>query len=594
MRRSPFEIEHAAGLADGSVPATRTPQRPEKARTKQDIIEQYLPFWKLLKTKPSERRARPISWAQSRKAFRSARRNCKEHDREGFRLDTYNPPVQMHLPFDWSQNPFNDKSWCRRLQSLQMAECFFDAYEQTGRPDFLTRGRDIVMDWIDFGLVRNQKIYLKWLDMVVGLRGVKIAYLVDRILSNELATSESDAAILLFAAHEHLKQLSKPAALSSFNHGVFQLHGLTILASIVWVFAESEDALRYCAEQMPQLLQNQFSDEGPHLEHSGGYHFWMREQLKVLQATGWHGELYSAEKWKRIDEACYWLTMPDRRIVPFGDTAGDTIVPDANCTNWDFRNDEFAIRWYSEAGYAFVKDSRSSPQANYLALQAGRHSTIHKHQDDLHFEMWSNGRPIFVDSASAGYKATPYRIYALSARAHNVVELADRGPADHAPANFGSGLKSVAVSEAVVTIAACAPLTGDGVSVTRQLRYRPGNSLVIRDTIASASERRFTQWLQLHHSISLHSASDSNIIFLCDDGYMIDIQIPYGASVELRRGETEPRLVGWRAIGPQKWVEAWSVGFTFIGAEMTIQTQILLNRATTVSSDGPLLWQLTR
>jgi hypothetical protein len=579
----------------GEVPQPAIGRKAQPILARKDIIRRYRPYWEKFHSEPSRRGARPISWTQMDKLAKQALAICERHDREGIRLDTYNPPVPMTLPFDWSLNPFRDRSWCRRLQSLQMTECFFDAYEETGQRKYLARGRDIVMDWIEFALVRNEYLFMKWLDMATGFRAMKIAYLLDKILAGELRIPDRQGAILLFAAHEHLKRLLHPAALSTFNHGIFQLHGLAILASVAWVLPESEEGLQYCQTKMAELLNTQFSDEGPHLEHSAGYHFWMRLQLKKLEATGWHGQLYSPEKWNNIDDCGHWFTTPDGRAVLFGDTPPNKVVEEFGFNKCDFCDGQFVVRWYAESGYAVVKDSATSAQGNYLAIQAGRHSSTHKHWDDLHFEFWDSGRPIFVDSGADGYKATAHRLYSRSARAHNVVELEDIRPEEGAPENFGSGLEKISIHRNFATIVASAPLCNSGPTVRRELAYSPGNRLYIRDRIFSAGKRAFTQWLQLHQSFTLVAKNEQSIEFTTADGYSLSIRIPKGARVQLRRGESEPRLAGWRAIGPQSWTEAWSVGFTFIDSNFEIETIVLLNGGAGPSlPEGEPLWHRER
>src|SRR5690606_25493861 len=92
----------------------------------------------------------------------------------------------------------------------------------------------------------------------------------------------------------------------------------------------------------------------------------------------------------------------------------------------------FAIGDFTESGYAIIRSLPSREQTSMLFVMGMAFSRVHKHADDLSFELFEFGRLIFIDSGKYGYEQDEMSAYATSAAAHNTISLEDRpiGPRD--------------------------------------------------------------------------------------------------------------------------------------------------------------------
>ena len=409
---------------------------------------------------------------------------------------------------------------------------------------------EIALDWHRFHVEEGRTSAFQWYDHSTGLRASRLAFLLDFILSDRLEVSDADLARLMTLADLHAEKLMEPAFLSPGNHGLFQLVGLDALCSVVGWRDACQGARSYAKEAFVKLVKSWFSDEGVHLESSPLYHDWVIRKIRELGAVERFQQPGVQGMLERADAISPWLTYPDGRWVPVGDSHGvgpqltgpvkpDCLPDGAGC---------WAIGDFTKSGYALV---RSLPEADdgessLLFVIAMALAKGHKHSDDLSFVLLEGGRDIFVDSGIYGFNFDEARSYVLSARAHNIPSLVDRriDPADIDPAN--THLDPVLVDQGRFVIRGAVDRPGLFLH-ERVFSYVPGALLRIEDKLNNLTDSRWQSNLHLAPDL-IPEISERGFVVSAGD---LTVRAEFsgdGCDISETRGETDP-YQGWVSVG---------------------------------------------
>ncbi|MCP5156293.1 MAG: alginate lyase family protein [Ectothiorhodospiraceae bacterium] len=518
-----------------------------------------------------------------------------EQEATGYKADIHFEPVALSPPLDWAENPFRDKSYATRLQSLQPADVYFFAFDETGDPRYLEPALAFALDWLDYHLVQDRKSYMRWADMPTGYRALKLARLADACLRGILPLTDAQLGLLVRGAEAHIAALVEPANLSQGNHGIFQMHGLCVLASVFWVADGASDGLAYGERGLEALIRKQFNAEGMHLEHSPQYHFFMQGYLDQLCASRWHAMLYYRDIQPRVHEATHWLLYPDRTMVRIGDTAVlSTMRPVGEQKVPDVETDCYRARVFPAGGLAIV-EGRGARDGEFLYQMAAYHSKAHKHADHLHFEYGVAGKPLFTDSGAAGYKGGDDRAFLLSTRAHNTIQVDDVNYCRDGSDAFGSALRVVRAYREALVVESAVDHAALGVCHRRTVVLHPGRELRIEDAVECRDARQLTSWYHLADDIEI--VRDGDALVLEREGVLVGRFIPgAGPDDELIavRGAREPELQGWTAAGLGRLVARWTIGVRRHAATTRFVARFVHAGASgecILAADEPLLWR---
>ena len=460
------------------------------------------------------------------------------------------PDWVFSIPLDWSVDPFKDRSWQHHLHSWRAMEFWLHEYRRDGDVSQLRVPVEIALDWHRFHVEEGRRTDFQWYDHSTGLRASRLAFLLDFILSGQLEISETDLARLMTLADLHAKKLMEPAFLSPNNHGLFQVVGLDALCSVVGWRIACRGARSYARGAFAKLVESWFSDEGVHLESSPGYHDWVIRKIQELGAAERFQHLSVQELLERAEEITPWLTYPDGRWVPVGDSHGagsplngpvepDCLPDGAGC---------WAVRDFTKSGYALV---RSMPEvhveeSSMLFVSAMAMAIAHKHSDDLSFVLVEGGREIFTDSGLYGFNYDEVRSYVVSARAHNVPSLLDRRIDPHSIDSANTRLDPVLVDRGRFVVRGSVDRP-DLFVHERVFSYVPGVLLRIEDKLNNLTDSRWQS--------NLHLAPDL-IPEISETGFMVsagDLAVRAefngeGCEISAVRGETDP-YQGWVSVG---------------------------------------------
>ena len=467
-----------------------------------------------------------------------------------FRPREDSPAWDASLPLDWSLDPFEDRSWQHHLHAWRNMEHWLYKFRQDGDVSQLRAPVEIALDWHRFHVEEGQKSGFQWYDHSTGIRASRLAFLLDFVLSRRLEVSDADLGRLMTLADLHVKKLMEPAFLSPGNHGLFQLIGLDALCSVVGWRNACQGARSYAREAFLDLVKSWFSDEGVHVENSPTYHYWVIRQIRRVGAVERFQQPEVEELLERADAVTPWLTYPDGRWVPVGDSKGagaqltgpvEPVCLPSGAGCW-------AVRDFSKSGYVLV---RSLPEADdgesrMLFVSAMPVWTGHKHSDDLSFVLVEGGREIFTDSGLYGYNNDEVRSYVVSARAHNVPSLENRhiGPRDIAPSD--SRLEALVVGRSEFTISGHVYRLGL-FTHERVLSYVPGALLRIEDRLTNLTDSRWQSNLHLAPDLIPEIGKTGFVVSAGD----LTVRAEFsgdGCDISAVRGVTNPHQ-GWVSVG---------------------------------------------
>lgn len=420
-----------------------------------------------------------------------------------------------------------------------------DRYLQTGNASRLDEAMTYVRDWYIFHLAEGKSAKFSWYDMAAGMRAMRLAFLGNQISVGKWNASSKDRDILRELAAVHAKRLQERKFISLGNHGLFQTAGLDMLCEEFSDLKECENGRRFARIMFETIAGNQFTDEGIHRENSPQYH---RFALKVIENVGGVDRFNLPDLRKKLDlahEAWPHLIFPDGRVVHVGDSEGKGAPlkePDKNAVKLE-NGKEFSVRDWSSSGYVVIRSN--PPQNESMLFVTGMNDVLsgHKHADNLSFELFEHGRLIFIDSGKYSYNRDAMRDYIISAAAHNTVSLVNAPQKPTDVCLDGSNLSRLEISASIFVVRGSARFPGLGFSQDRVITYRPGELLVVADTLRSTKSLKFASTPDLNPTMT-----EKGFDLTLPNGKKVSASVSEPCAIESVRGQTQPPL-GWTSSG---------------------------------------------
>jgi hypothetical protein len=488
------------------------------------------------------------------------------------------PPHTLTFPINWNADPFSDRNWCAQLQMWRMLDAHIYQHDKTRDPAWLKFPVKILNDWHRFHCVQKRPSRFAWKDMMVGLRAMKLGYVISQVQHKLVDVGPDMATVFEDLVREHLKFLLDIAHVSYCNHTFLDLQGAAALAQVV------DDELRaeiyaFIDAVLPKLIASQFDEHGVHLENSPGYQPFGIACLARLSKSQWFGQFKLDELIARAREVSDWFQLPDGRLVPFGDTDGKP--QDFSLTQTVFKGKR---QVFNAAGYAIVRSDGDGDlrRASLLGVMAAFNSGFHKHADDLSF-VWFEGEDILCDAGKFAYKVDPRREYAQSTRAHNTVEIDGRSYGEnwsgHPELVYGSALGAVSVQDWGYLIDAGVRHRRFDVEHRRFFAYSPGDWVLVIDRLVGDAPHDFTQWFHFSPDLpDLERRADGYYTQL-RNGSELRVTGAGNGVVEdtLEKGVEEPHLQGWISQAYGQLVPNCALGYRQRGNDVLFATLLSLD-----------------
>jgi Heparinase II/III-like protein len=279
------------------------------------------------------------------------------------------------------------------------------------------------------------------------------------------------------------------------------------------------------------------------------------------------------ETLRRAEKQKKWLVQPDLTIVALGDSEpklrSDVKIPlgSPHCQSvLSYSEDPscYLLRHFDEVGYVIARSDWAIPVegASMLFVQGGFFKRTHRHADDFSFEWFERGRKILSDSGKFGYTRDNWEAYFESTRAHNTVEVDGLDHSINPNDAYGDATKTARMTSGGIRIILQVHHGDLGFWHRRQIDYRPGEELRIKDAVRSDRVGDYIQW---HHFARAFELSGDAGRFEIDDGEMLvelttSTSCGDDAEYMMIRGQREPRLQGWASVAERERHPRWALG----------------------------------
>ncbi len=520
------------------------------------------------------------------------------------------PSININDLIPWALNSQDERSWNFHIHSWDMIDTLLYAYNETLEEDLFRPALDIALDWIehyvdmktDTPTDYQNNTDFAWYDMAVGLRAYRLAYIYDayrqKVENDDLISKKLWSGLL---AHQAYLTLDSNIIFHN-NHGYYQAAGQVAMGRR---FKETSPIMVMALEQglarFKIMLDQQFTKEGVHREHSPDYHRMVYDTLiGMLKADLIQDDDILSFTYK-LEEALSWFILPNQYIANFGDSDWRLmrIKNSAAEKKWQTPMMKFvttngevgrlgtdSLKVFEEAGYFVVRSNNSSKNLNYdqysyLAQTAAFHSRTHKHADDLSFIWYDRGHNILIDAGRYGYigKAEmgtelwkqgywythPNRLYCESTRAHNTLEFDNSDYARKGVKPYGSATKRSKQYPNGLTVLETECKHNKSIRHARVLIYMPNQWLIVFDWFKDNLDgiHDVKQWFNFDPEIKLIRSNNGYYTKLDNDTELHITSLLSGAQgSNVMRGVEEPRLQGWFSSAEREFIPSDSMNFS--------------------------------
>ncbi|MGJ7457339.1 heparinase II/III domain-containing protein [Halomonas sp. RA08-2] len=463
---------------------------------------------------------------------------------EGWQRRNY-PCVDLDEPIPWQLSDPGLRSWNFYIHCWDMLDPFLKAYSHSGERRFLKAAIEVAEDWVSrypAPEAEQARESFAWYDMSVGLRAYRLAYIFQAGRQAEMLGVECQARLWQSLMVHHLYLFDDANIKFHNNHGYYQVAGQMAMGRR---FAGESDAMAAAViqsrERLGRMLQQQFTVEGMHREHSPDYHRMVYDTLKALIDAGLIEDGETIVFAEKVERALAWFVLPNQHIANFGDSDYRLMRRKPADAERKWRTPEMQYHvtsgklghahernWaiFPKSGYFIARhpDSRQPaglPQSSYLAQTCAFHSRTHKHADDLSF-IWSEyGSDILVDSGRYGYLgkteqgsdlwldghwySDPKRIYCESTRAHNTLEFDGFNYSRKGVKPYGSALKRWQELDDGLLVVESECKHFKSIRRVRLLFFMPGEWLLVLDWFNDnhKAPHQVKQWFHLAPELEL-------------------------------------------------------------------------------------------
>ncbi len=475
-------------------------------------------------------------------------------------------PIDMPLPFDWGVNPYKDNNWCAQLQKWNMLDGYILEHEREQNIESLIMAKQVMVDWYRHHVSENNESHMMWRDFIVGIRSMKLAYLISNWQHGRINLNSTEQNIFLHLIKLHLEFILESKNIKFTNHTFSDFHGAMAIAQVIDQTSASK-VENFILSLTPRLIATQFDQAGVHLEHSFGYQGFGIRCLKRLASSGWFTQIGLDAFLQRAESVEPLFKLPDGRVAPIGDTDGKPMVLKNKATVFNGEREIF-----NKSGYLIVRSDGKGrlSDASYFCLMGAFHSNIHKHPDDLSV-IWFEGEDVLCDAGKYAYKSHKYRKYVQSTRAHNTVEVDGSDFSVDRDDAYGSAIKSIMDGLGGFQVTASVKHKKLDVRHTRHCIYEPGKWLLIIDRLKSTSDHDFTQWFHLSPHLALKSNDKIFTSMLPVSGRLLTAQFDTSLSnkITLISGQDKPIVQGWISQSYAEVSSSPTIGVTQRGSNLT-------------------------
>jgi hypothetical protein len=495
---------------------------------------------------------------------------------------------------DWYYNPTTatdskhprNYEWMWVLNRHHEFETLARAYRNTGDEKYAREFARMLESWIRDCPVPASGVWNKpgspWRTIEAGIR--PSTSWAASLSAFRGSPSVSDRLLLdwLKSWIEHAQYLCRHP--STGNWLTMEMNGLYHVGTLI-PFAKEADAWRTKgAECLAKEMAVQVYPDGAQFELTPGYHnVALNNMLGIARTAKAYNQTLPADYVAGLEKMFaydMWIMQPDHRTPDWNDSGhggidrlmakGAELFPNRDDFRWIASNGKEGVppdhtsHYFPWAGQAVMR-SGWDREALFLGFEVGPFGAGHQHEDKLSVVIFFK-RPLLVEAGTYTYDASPWRSYALSSRAHNLVLVDGRGqdrkkrretfvakqPLDadfqsNDRFDFAHGVYDDGFEG------------GTKARHTREVLFDKSNKLfVVRDRLESLDEKDHLFEALWHLDAPELSSEPGNGIFETREssggGLRLVTQTGDGLSCRVVKGQEKPEVQGWQPLEPHPGV----------------------------------------
>jgi len=356
------------------------------------------------------------------------------------------------------------------------------------------------------------------------------------------------------------------------NHILWEIHGLMGLGRA----QDQQVSMDLAENRLRGYLDDAFEPSMVLKEDALDYHRFILRRLRVLDQSGWYGDLLRDHISQGTERLKSW-TMKDGRLPAIGDSPlklgkDEDFLPGISL--------DYSLKMESHSGWISGRATFADSTADsFILLMGACNSGIHKHSDDLSI-WWTEGdHDILIDPGKCTYSHGSIRESFVSAPFHNVVSI-DGGPVRARTRSTVPPLFS-AVQAEDGELHAYGVVEDIAGTWHRNVRWRP-RQLVVTDIVDLEEYSSIgINWQLGRHSIGARTYVPANELvwlpLLCERTGRLG-SITVHSSHELTAfhayGERDPSFFGWRSEAYGEITPSHSTRFECRARSLTLTTTL--------------------
>ncbi|MGW6383128.1 heparinase II/III family protein [Peribacillus butanolivorans] len=487
-------------------------------------------------------------------------------------------PVKIDNP-TWLENPYNDDSWVLYYQSLDFLPYLLNAYEETGKKEYLEKASFFVFEWIK----SNRNTYssvsdFAWNDHGTSNRLLNLIQFWKSYRESDLYTDE-DAKELIYSLVQHGKFLYQDANYTKSNHGIMQDQALMELSILFSQLPKANEWFEKADKRILDSIKRDVAKDGVHKEHSPSYHTFVKGLFIDIKNFMNHYDKYDGEfdtTLKSMEKYEKYLVMPDRHYPLLGDSE-DTKVGGIN----ELPLLKDAV--FNDGGVAFFRNNwDTAVNPLYFMFTDAYHSVVHKHADDLSFILSYGETDYFVDSGKYNYATDdPYRQYITSIFAHNSIAVNDESYDIKSDKLVGKSEITEFESKPSYSYVTGQHSLYNNVEIERTVIYLKPSNMIIHDRIISDEKNKYSQIFNIGENVKINKLNDQEFLLESQlDSTSIkltQLESDDIEGVDIYKGSEDP-IRGWQSYTLNEKHPITSVYFNKKGKNQSYMTVINLDR----------------
>ncbi len=490
--------------------------------------------------------------------------------------------IDLRTPATWPTQ--RDAPGFRGLMAWEPVATLLMANARTPDPRWIDTAAHFAIAWSkSYATVDTSDV---WSSEMIALRATRLAALIDIAARDPLMTGRDLEELSVLGRHHAWALESEDRFAIDEIAGLQQIAALLELTRRVPEIPDSGLLEHTARRRLRLFLETNLTRDGTWNHHTPSYHAAATEALTAMLDANPTLDRTASTARNRSERALAWFVMPDGSLPGFGTATGFSAsawlagaaqparkrinrrwrtgpMRAAASATLSGRTPDETTAAFRTGGYVVLRNrwptEPNQPDAAYLAMIAGRHSTRHKHADDLSLVWFDRGRHLLVDSG--GYGGDPgdaHHHYVTSARAHNTIEIdgADQFPGEP----YGGGAVQAGSLDTLRFGTARARFS-EGLVLRRAVILEPGRWLLVVDLTRDrdGGERRYRQWFHVPSDLEARLQDDG--VHVTGPGVDLHaITLSGAAPIAPVRGDVDPRQ-GWVSPTEDVIEPAWAFGW---------------------------------